>query len=229
MKTNGLILFMRYPEKGVVKTRLAKDIGDNITLALYKQFLIDILRMCEMIDAKIMLAYSISEKMKDERLFFSKQYINFPQEGFDFGQRMFNALCTAFRQGFKKSILIGSDSPDLPGFIIDEAYKALDASDIILGPSPDGGFYLIGFCSDSIDNEVFSNIEWGGPYVLRDTLDNIKRLRMRYHLLPEWDDIDDVHDLKRYYTRHKNSKKGFATMQFLLQNKEILSKWLIPQ
>ena len=199
MIEKGLIFFMRYPEKGLVKTRLARDLGDTFTLDLYKHFIIDILKTCQLTDAEIMIAYSISEKIKNEKLFLSKQHIHFYQNGHDLGPRMFNALCEAAKRGFKKCILIGSDSPDLPSGIIDEGYNALGEADITLGPSSDGGYYLIGFRSDRINYRIFSRIRWGTPYVLEDTLENIKKTGMRLYLLPEWDDVDDVYDLIRYY------------------------------
>jgi uncharacterized protein len=226
MKERCLIIFIRYPEKGRVKTRLAQYLGDDLTLDLYKHFLFDILTMCRMIDAEIMIAYSISEQRKDDSLFFSEQYMHFCQKGDDLGQRMFNALCEAAERGCNKCVLLGSDIPDLPAAIINDAYKALDSQDITLGPSADGGYYLIGFRSERIDNSIFDKVKWGTESVLKDTLENIEKTGMSFSLLQEWCDIDDLYTLKRYYSRYKQQKKMFSTMEFLEHNKEILSQCL---
>ncbi|MBW1932875.1 MAG: TIGR04282 family arsenosugar biosynthesis glycosyltransferase [Deltaproteobacteria bacterium] len=231
MKEKGLIVFIRYPEKGRVKTRLAQYLGDDLTLDLYKHFLVDILTMCRMIDAEIMIAYSISEQRKDEVLFFSERYMHFCQKGDDLGQRMFHALCEAAERGCKKCILIGSDIPDLPAAIINNAYNALNSSDITLGPSTDGGYYLIGFCSERIDHRIFNKVKWGTSSVLKDTLENIKKTGMSFFLLQEWSDIDELYTdidelytLKRYYSRYKQRKKMFSTMEFLEHNKGIFKE-----
>ena len=225
MKEKALIVFIRYPEKGHVKTRLAQYLGDDLTLDLYKHFLEDIIKMCQMVDAKLIIAYSISEQKKDEILFFNEQYMSFCQKGDDLGKRMYNALCTTSERGFKKCILIGSDSPDLPSSIINEAFKALDSYDITLGPSTDGGYYLIGFSSERIDYRIFDKVKWGASSVLKYTLRNIEKTGMSSCLLQEWDDIDDISNLRKYYSHYKHSKNMYSTLEFLEQNREILFKW----
>ncbi|MGA1869905.1 MAG: TIGR04282 family arsenosugar biosynthesis glycosyltransferase [bacterium] len=226
MKEKGLIVFMRYPEKGRVKTRLARYLGNDFTLDLYKHFLVDIFTMCRMIDAEIMIAYSRSEKRNHEILFFNEHYMYFPQKGNNIGQRMFHALREAAERGYRKCILIGSDTPDLPAALINNAYKVLDTSDIVLGPSTDGGYYLIGVRSQSIDVRIFDKVKWGTPSVLKETIEHIKRTGMIFSLLEKWDDIDDLDSLKSYYTRYRQQKKIFSTMEFLEHHQGILSQWL---
>ena len=91
-------------------------------------------------------------------------------------------------------MLIGSDSPSLPPPYISNAFEALSDVDIVLGPSVDGGYYLVGMNRDV--TEIFTGIDWSMPQVLRQTLDIMHRQNIRYHLLPPWYDVDTLDDLQ---------------------------------
>ena len=117
------------------------------------------------------------------------------QQGEDLGQRMQNCLTEHLALGFRRVVIIGADSPTLPLEILTSAFAALRDRDIVLGPSLDGGYYLMG--ARTVAPEMFRGITWGGPTVLRDTLRILKILGMAPVLLPQWYDVDTVEDLRR--------------------------------
>ena len=110
--------------------------------------------------------------------------------------------------------------------IIDEAFYRLDEYDIVLGPSDDGGYYLIALRQDTIDYAIFNNIPWSTSRVLRETTKIIRQKGMTCYLLPQWDDIDEVNDLRRFYDHHKGKGETSRTMAFLSRNREIPDKRL---
>ena len=226
MKEKALILFFKSPEKGVVKTRLAKALGDEFTLELYQCFIADILNTGNKIDADIFILYSITDETRNKDFFWRKEYTCFPQRGTDLGIRMYNAFQEIGTRGYRKLTLIGSDTPDLPAIYIDEAFYRLDGYDLVLGPSVDGGYFLIALRQDTINEAVFNNIPWSTSKVLRETEKVIRQKEMTCHLLPQWDDIDDIDDLRHFYNHHKRKGETSRTMAFLSRNREILDKRL---
>ena len=134
-------MFIKYPERGAVKTRLASVPGDDLTYELYQCFLADISSMVRNVKAEKIIVYSGRESIS---------FPDFPgiqclrQRGNDIGQRMHNAFVDVFSHGFERCILMGSDSPDLPAVLVNDAFNKLDLADVVLGPSVDGEYYLIG-------------------------------------------------------------------------------------
>ncbi len=115
-----------------------------------------------------------------------------PQAAGDLGRRMRQALADGLRHG--PTVLLGADSPDLPGRRIRQALEALTAHDAVLGPAGDGGYYLVGARCDLAD--LFpAEVVWGGPQVLAVTLASLARRQASVHLLEPWRDVDDADDL----------------------------------
>ena len=136
-----------------------------------------------------------------------------PQRGDDLGERMFNAFLDVFSLGFKRCTLMGSDIPDLPACAVNDAIEKLDASGAVLGPSTDGGYYLIGFQKNSLQRSIFSNITWSKADVFSETLARMAEARIDCAQLPSWSDIDEVDDLKHFY---ENNKSRTATSQVMI-------------
>jgi rSAM/selenodomain-associated transferase 1 len=141
LKKDAFILFLKYPERGAVKTRLANALGDDITYKLYCCFLADISAMTRQIKAQTIIVYSGPAGVS---------FLDFPgiqcfrQQGNNIGERMYQAFLDVFAQGFARCVLTGSDSPDLPAGLVNDAFDKLNLADAVLGPSADGGYYLIG-------------------------------------------------------------------------------------
>jgi len=187
---NMLIMFAKYPEKGKVKTRLAKDIGDEEAVKLYKEFVAMLVKEHASASYGFKI-YATPDHRKDKfRTMYS--WISFSsQVGYDLGERMYNALRTELQE-HDKVIIIGSDLPVLSCSEIAKAFEMLDNHDVVLGPAMDGGYYLIGM---NAPQRIFSGIRWSTTTVLEQTMNRIKRQRLSHTLLDLKQDIDTVEDL----------------------------------
>ena len=188
---NALIIFVRNPEKGKVKSRLAKDIGDDKSLDVYKfllQYTRDISVSCNCSHFVFYSSYIHVQDVFDDDIF-----TKFIQEGNDLGERMMNAFKKVFALGCKKVCIMGSDCYELQTEIIDEAFEKLDTHDIVVGPATDGGYYLLGMKQLQLD--LFKQKEWGTSSVLDDTMKSITQLGLSYAELPVLNDIDTIEDL----------------------------------
>jgi rSAM/selenodomain-associated transferase 1 len=125
--------------------------------------------------------------------------------GRDLGEKFINAFHDRFNEGYKKVVVIGSDSPTIPVEYIRRAYRELEKNDFVLGPCTDGGYYLVG--AKKISEKIFRGIPWDSPQVLNITLDKLHANRVRYSLLPFWYDVDDISDME-FYKRHSRYLKS---------------------
>jgi rSAM/selenodomain-associated transferase 1 len=121
----------------------------------------------------------------------------FPQQGDDLGERLLHAFRWCHQQGFERTILIGSDTPHISGDIIDAARDALDEVDVVLGPSEDGGYYLIAMRAPY---DVFSGIVMSTSEVTEQTIAAAHHLGLTVHLLETLLDVDEFSDLQRLAT-----------------------------
>jgi len=112
------------------------------------------------------------------------------------GTRMHNAFTVCFAEGFRSVVLIGSDSPDLPREIINEAFESLKSCHAVIGPTYDGGYYLIGFSKDSLSEIFFENMAWSTDSVYAETIRRFDQEGLSFHVLPPWRDIDTVDDVR---------------------------------
>jgi len=117
------------------------------------------------------------------------------QTGNTLGDRMEQAFRHVFSAGTRRAVLVGSDLPDLPGKTFTLALSALDTHDAVIGPSSDGGYYLIGFAFQAFTAAVFHGIDWSTGSVYRATLDRLDATGLSFHQLPRWRDIDTFTDL----------------------------------
>ena len=191
MSKNALIILLRNPQLGCVKTRLAAKIGDEGALRVYNA-LLDYTRSltCEISSSRLLFYSNFIDNTDswDNRIF-----TKFLQEGNSFGARM----CRAFKAAFKehdKAVIIGSDCIELTSDIIEDAFNKLNEFEIVIGPAKDGGYYLLGL--KKIYPELSFNKEWSTSSVFDDTLEDIKKLGVKYYLLPILSDIDDFEDFK---------------------------------
>lgn len=202
-KKNIIIIFTRNPELGKVKTRLAKDLGDQAALEIYKTLLDHTKSVTKKIKADKSVWYS--EKIKLNDIWDKNLYTKHKQEGIDLGERMHFAFATAFANGYQNVAIIGSDLYDLKPDHLNQAFEKLDSNEAVIGPAKDGGYYLLGL--NSMITSVFKNKKWGSNSVLNDTLADLKNLKI--HLLEELNDIDYAEDIEHYeifksYLKPKN-------------------------
>lgn len=212
-----LIVFAKEPKKGRVKTRLRDCLSETQCVNLYKAFLKDTLDISEKIacEHKI-LAYDSLGKNPKYLKKIAPGLTFYKQKGVGLGVRMYNAFRFAKDTGAAKMVIIGSDSPTLPALSIKKAFGLLSRADLVLGPSIDGGYYLIGLKSPCAG--LFKGIAWSSPTVFRDTIKNAHKLKKRAALLDKIYDIDDTSDLlrlKKDLSKIKNRNIARWTRKFL--------------
>jgi rSAM/selenodomain-associated transferase 1 len=210
-----LIIFAKEPRPGQVKTRLSPPLSPEEAAQLYHSFLQDILEeMARGPEVRLAVAFSPPEA----QVFFHGlappgTYL-FPQEGADLGERMARAFARGFAAGFGPVLLRGGDVPDLPAAMVSEATGVLAAGQdrVVLGPCPDGGYYLIGLSQPQ--PLLFQGPAWSSRTVLTDTLRLARELGLRVHLLPPWPDIDTYDDLQTFLHRScKGSQPGWRSRE----------------
>jgi len=201
-------MFVKYPEKGKVKSRLSQSLDEDRVARLYRAFIEDLLESLSGGDYRFRIAYHPRERKDDFRKEFGNTFSYMPQTGTDLGKKMHNAFKQCFSEGFHCVVIIGSDSPDLPQQIIKEAFQALEKRDAVIGPACDGGYYLIGFRRESFTPEAFDGIAWGTDSVCGTTVKILRSAGMHIHVLPAWRDIDRPEDIVALI--NDSEKTGFA-------------------
>ncbi len=187
-----LIVFIKQPEKGKVKSRLAGSIGDEKALSVYKKLIVKTLETIRGLKVDKRICYS--EKILVNDLFDNSLFQKAVQQGDDLGQKMHHAIATAGNEGYDKICLIGSDIYDLTEKILAQAFSELDHCDIVLGPATDGGYYLVGMKNPV--SEIFGEINWGTTHVLKQTIKKIEQKGLKFTKLPELNDIDTIEDIR---------------------------------
>jgi rSAM/selenodomain-associated transferase 1 len=191
-----LLFFIKNPEKGKVKTRLASAIGDMMAVKLYKRFLLEMLFTLNGGTFLFYLCYSPESPLSDLKDWLGDHYLYMPQTGENLGERMKNGFVEAISMSFKRVVLIGSDIPDLPLEFIEEAFVSLREKDAVIGPAFDGGYYLIGFKKETFSPRVFEGIHWSTASVFEKTLKILEQEGLTVHTLQPLRDIDTVEDLR---------------------------------
>jgi len=198
-----LIVFAKEPKRGKVKTRLKGRFTLTECTELYKAFLKDTIALARKIDCdQRVLAYEASGEPKYLKKI-AKGFSFYRQHGESLGEKMHNAL-SDLNKDFSRAVIIGSDSPTLPVAYINNAFRKLYRSDVVIGPSTDGGYYLIG--AKISDWSIFKGIRWSSNSVLRNTINNIK-WNKKYYLLDKWYDVDTVSSAKHLWKDIETSNK----------------------
>ena len=197
-----VLIFTKYPQPGMVKTRLGQSVGLERAARLHEAFIRDELHMLTGIGADVTMCCDPSLPLADYERLFGPGIGYRPQQGANLGERMLHALHLTLRKN-EAAVLIGSDLPDLPGPHLAEAFAALRTAQVCLGPAPDGGFYLLGL-REPLPSDIFRGIAWSGPQALKKTLANCAAAGLTHHLLPAWPDVDTLDDLSAYAARNQN-------------------------
>ncbi len=187
---NLLLVFTRNPELGKAKTRLAKTVGDETALEIYK-FLLERTRniSSEVKNADKAVYYSV--KIRENDIWDASTFQKHQQVGEDLGVRMLNAFKNGFNAGYQKVMIIGSDLYDLSSKNIEKAFEELDSNDVVIGPAEDGGYYLLGM--NTLQENVFKNKDWGTATVRKETLTAL--IDKKVKLLAFKNDIDIYEDI----------------------------------
>jgi|SRR6056297_962683 len=193
MENNLLMIFIKNPVEGEVKTRLGASIGSANALLVYKKLLSHTRETAVQVKCDRQLWYSSMIDRRDS--WGSGQFEKRLQTGSNLGARMAAAFRAAFEDGYETVVIIGSDCADLSPNHIEDAFQALQDADAVIGPSEDGGYYLLGL--NEYRPEIFSDIEWSTPSVFEETTRHFEQLGLTYRTLETLNDIDTIEDLKQ--------------------------------
>ena len=187
-----LAVMARYPAEGNVKTRLARDLGPDATCRLYRAFLDDLADKFGAVPRPL-IWYYVPESSPFPQLF-SRRFSCRPQSGASLQERMLRIFEDLFREGYKRAIVIGSDVPHIPVEAVEEAFGMLNSFDVVLRPSEDGGYHLVGL---KAVHDLFCGIPMGTPWVLRDTIARASSMGLSAHCLASSFDVDTPDDVDR--------------------------------
>lgn len=191
MKRRALVLIFKVPEKGKTKTRLAADIGHELALKYYEMMLDGTVKTLEQVKNVDLFGF-----YRGNLALLNLKMPLFEQLGDDLGLVIHNAFVKIKNLGYQIIGFVGSDSPDLPIDYIENAFTKAENHDFVIGPTEDGGFYLL--LAKDLGLELFEGIIWSSTAVLDRLLKNIVNRGKDYFLLPKWYDVDDKKTLDRW-------------------------------
>lgn len=193
MNKDAIGIMFRIPEFGRVKKRLAAQIGEGEALKAYASMLHETIH--KVLTLKKVDLYGFYEDTTKQNIKINK-IETLPQKGDNLGEKMYNAFFYLFKKGYERVALIGADSPDLPLKYIEDAFLKLNIFDLVIGPTEDGGYYLIGMKRPF--EILFKDIRWGSKDVLDETIAIAQKEGINYFLLKQWYDIDDIDGLRKW-------------------------------
>lgn len=192
MKDRRVLYFVKYPEPGKVKTRLARTVGAERAAELYRELAernFKLLRETAGSGFSLQVAYDPPESEERIQSWLAGASRFFPQKGDGLGERLRWAFDSAFGEGVRQVIALGSDTLGLKPELISKAFEELENSDVVLGPAKDGGYYLIGLARP--EPKLFQGIPWSTERVLSETITRAKEAKLSYYLLTELEDLDE--------------------------------------
>ncbi len=195
----ALIYFVKYPEPGKVKTRLARTLGPEAAANAYRglaESIFHTLSNGEMKskDFETIVFFDPPEKELDIKAWLPNAAAYWSQEGKDLEARLIQAFRMAFDCGARQVLALGSDTLGFKGGLIPKAFDALNHYDVVIGPVKDGGYYLIGLAFE--EKDIFSNIPWSTSGVYQSTVQYLEREQLSYYRLPLLEDLDEVKNLE---------------------------------
>ena len=189
-----VIVFVKNPVPGQVKTRLIPYLSPEQAASLYRAFLVDWCNTLSTISTvHRIIAYTPPEGLNTLQTLIGEDSVYIPQVGASLGERLIAAARWAHNQGYAKFLFVGSDSPTLPIEYVERALDLLESRDVVIGPSVDGGYYLIGFSKHGASLSIptiFEEITWSTNVVFRQTLGKLQGIHAQLGLLPPWYDVD---------------------------------------
>jgi rSAM/selenodomain-associated transferase 1 len=207
----ALIIFVKAPVPGTVKTRLQADMGADKTVEIYKSFVSMVTSQCtdlNGVDRFLGCAPSTDHEFLCE-IAEKNGMEMFSQRGDTLGDRIFNAFKYCAEKGYTEIALIGSDSPSMPVDFIEQAFSRLKDHDIVIGPCFDLGLYLIGIRKDKV-SELARTIELDTGKDVSSILEKADQLNIKVSMLPFWYDIDHISDYQFLQT-HRNYLKKLSS------------------
>lgn len=199
MAADRILVFAKRPAAGRVKTRLTPPLPPDEAANVYEACLRDVIALAARQRAQVEL-WCVDEE--HARTWFEKEMPNLPvmaQAAGDLGVKMLDAFERSFADGAERVVIIGSDIPTLPEAVVNAAFDDLHETDVAIGPTVDGGYYLIGMRAEARAKAhvLFERIVWSQPDVFRSTLGRIENAGLSSRVLPGWYDVDTIDDLRQ--------------------------------
>ena len=190
-----LLIFLKYPSPGRVKTRLAAVLGDQMACDVYRACAEITLERLASLCRESVVCVEPAEALARVRAWLGPGWALRPQQGATLGDRLIEATAHAFTEGARRVIVVGTDSPWLTASDVEAAFAALERAPLVLGPTEDGGYYLIGLSRPA--RGIFEGITWSTPSVYAQTLENARTLGLSVQILPLGYDVDHLEDVRR--------------------------------
>jgi len=190
MHSNLLIVFAKNPIKGIVKTRLAKTVGEDAAFEVYRR-LLTITKEAAESKSNWDLAIYFTDHI-DENWNSDSAYV---QVNGDLGDKMKDAFQRSFESGYKRVIGIGTDLAEMNSEILSKAFNSINFTEFVFGPASDGGYYLLGM--NQFIECIFDDKPWGTESLLDASLQELEKMKISHFLLPTLNDIDTLEDLKK--------------------------------
>jgi rSAM/selenodomain-associated transferase 1 len=188
---NLLLIFVKNPQLGKVKTRLSATVGDRQALRIYLKLLERTREVTLPLPFDKTVCYT-PEVLVDD-LWDNEHYQKTRQSDGDLGERMQQSFAAGFAQGYQRICIIGSDCYELSTAVIEQAFAQLTTHDAVIGPSTDGGYYLLGM--NQLHPTLFENKAWSTAEVREATVQDLDRLGLQWFELPTLTDVDEEADL----------------------------------
>lgn len=203
-----VIVMVKAPRAGEVKTRLVPPLSESEAASLAACFAQDTVLNAQHVVSNVLVAYAPSDARVDLEAILPSDLLWCEQAGVNLGERLDSVAEHVFSLGFSPFVILGADSPTLPAVLIQEALNVLASADadITLGPTDDGGYYLVGLHSPV--RGLFQNIDWSTASAFLQTAANAAKLRLRLRTLPCWYDIDTPRDLTRLADEMRSSEEA---------------------
>lgn len=211
----------KVPEAGKVKTRLQPYLTAEQSASLSVAFLQDAENKAHSINQNVYVAVSPFEKSYKLKNILQHSNKLIEQTGNNIGDKMLNAFKFAFEEGMDSVVMFGTDIPTFPADYIEQAFEFLELeTDIVLGKTEDGGFYLIGL--RILDTRMFENVSWSSADTFEQVWQNIMNLNLHLREVPSWYDIDEIEDLERLKKELENNKnaqrRAVKTFEWITNN-----------
>ena len=213
MVMGRLLIFLKYPLPGRVKTRLAEVIGHHVACDVYRTCSELTLERLNALHDQITLYVSPPEALTRIRQWVGPAWMIRVQQGRTLGKRLAQATQRAFAEGATRVVVIGTDSPWLVPADIAAAFNALEQADVVVGPTEDGGYYLIGLSKPV--PELFDGVAWSSPRVYVQTVANAQALSLSVHELPRGYDLDHLEDVERFLEEERGRGPLTAAVQVM--------------
>jgi rSAM/selenodomain-associated transferase 1 len=190
-----VLVFAKYPEPGRCKTRLAKSLGEEDALRIYAALLSHTLSVVSATAFRKILFVDPPERAAEAHTWAPGMDLYLPQSDGDLGARLWDAVDRRLAAGAKRIILLGCDCPQISKDTVTSSFAALDFHDVVLGPTVDGGYYLLALKAGHAS--LFQDIPWSTELVLERTLNILKIQSLSYLSLDTFSDVDTLDDYRR--------------------------------